>query len=131
MRLETIILTQQIYIGMHVGIKGEIKMAEFYIGQVFKECYPPECAIWCNENSCKIDKQGDGSFVIVNCALTIAQQEKQVWEQEFYALDSILPRAVEDIMYTYGTDNLPMIQKERNERKKELRQIGKDLGYIK
>lgn len=30
-------------------------MTEFYIGQIFENTYPPEAAIWCNENNAFID----------------------------------------------------------------------------
>ncbi|MBO7672979.1 hypothetical protein J6S88_06190 [bacterium] len=29
-------------------------MDEFYIGQIFENEYPPECAQWCNQNNLKI-----------------------------------------------------------------------------
>lgn len=31
-------------------------MTEYYIGQIFKEEYPPEAADWCNSNNCFIDE---------------------------------------------------------------------------
>ena len=35
---------------------------EYYIGQVFDGMYPPEAAIWCNENNAQIDEiEPDGS----------------------------------------------------------------------
>ena len=36
----------------------------FYIGQKFKGLYPPECAIWCDENNAKISLV-DGVWTIV------------------------------------------------------------------
>ncbi len=60
----------------------------------------------------------------------IYEQEKQSWEQEFYSLDKDFPRYIEDIINVIGESNLPEIQKERNKRKKELRQLGKEKGYI-
>lgn len=36
---------------------------EFIIGQKFEEVYPPEAAVWCNENSA-VMTQVDGGFEI-------------------------------------------------------------------
>lgn len=36
---------------------------KFYIGQTFINTYPPEAAVWCNENNAYIIKE-DGKFVI-------------------------------------------------------------------
>ena len=33
-------------------------MDEFYIGQIFEGEYPPEAALWCNENNAHIEEQG-------------------------------------------------------------------------
>ena len=32
-------------------------MAEYYIGQLFIGSYPPDAAIWCNQNNAHIEKQ--------------------------------------------------------------------------
>ena len=37
---------------------------EFYIGQVFEGTYPPEAAIWCNENNAFIDVIGNHKYEI-------------------------------------------------------------------
>ena len=37
---------------------------EFYIGQVFEEIYPPEAAIWCNQNNAYIDEIGEKRYEI-------------------------------------------------------------------
>lgn len=39
-------------------------MAEFYIGQIFEDIYPPEAAIWCNQNNAYIDVIGDHRYEI-------------------------------------------------------------------
>jgi len=54
---------------------------EFYIGQKFKNYYPPKAAIWCNENNARIEEQeptgkGERVFVIV------ANEEPAPEEQE-------------------------------------------------
>jgi hypothetical protein len=38
---------------------------EFYIGQVFGEEYPPEAAVWCNENGAHIEAGEDGVYTII------------------------------------------------------------------
>lgn len=40
---------------------------DFYVGQVFNGVYPPEAAVWCNENDAYIEKQ-DGDYIIVQNA---------------------------------------------------------------
>lgn len=37
---------------------------EYYIGQKFEETYPPEAAIWCNENKAVIVPLDEGGFEI-------------------------------------------------------------------
>lgn len=37
---------------------------EFYPNQVFDKIYPPEAAMWCNNNGCYIERR-DGKYVIV------------------------------------------------------------------
>ena len=39
-------------------------MTEFYIGQTFENTYPPEAAIWSNENNATIDII-DGVYTII------------------------------------------------------------------
>lgn len=38
---------------------------EFYIGQIFEGIYPPEAAIWCNNNNAQIDKIENNNYQIV------------------------------------------------------------------
>lgn len=38
---------------------------QFYIGQTFEGEYPPEAAVWCNENNAHIAESENGAFVIV------------------------------------------------------------------
>jgi len=37
---------------------------EFKIGQIFDGMYPPEAAIWCNENNAHIEAE-DGKYIIL------------------------------------------------------------------
>jgi hypothetical protein len=105
-------------------------MQEFYIGQIFEDTYPPQAAIWCNNNQARIDKT-DYGFVIVDTTPSLEQQARQAWEQEFYALDKDMPRYAEDIIDALDNKNkISKEAKERAERKKELRAEGKSKGYI-
>lgn len=51
-------------------------MTEFYIGQIFEEIYPPEAAIWCNENNAMIEALEDGRFKIVEVPIHIPTREE-------------------------------------------------------
>lgn len=54
-----------------------------------------------------------------------------LWESEFYRLDKLMPRVVEDIITASTTLlTLPEIQQTRYNRKIELRAIGLEKGYI-
>lgn len=44
-----------VYAGMLVDIRGE-KSMEFYIEQTFTGTYPPEAAVWCNQNNSYIEE---------------------------------------------------------------------------
>jgi len=37
---------------------------EFYIGQTFDSVYPPQAAVWCNENNCMITAAQGGGYRI-------------------------------------------------------------------
>ena len=37
----------------------------FNIGQIFEETYPPEAAVWCNDNDAHIAARDEGGFIIV------------------------------------------------------------------
>ena len=41
-------------------------MEEFYIGQVFEGVYPPEAAVWCNENNAHIEEVEGGYIIVEN-----------------------------------------------------------------
>lgn len=54
-------------------------MTEFYIGQTFENTYPPEAAIWSNENNATIDIV-DGVYTIVEIPETPAPTKDEVSE---------------------------------------------------
>ena len=37
----------------------------FSIGQIFEGTYPPEAAVWCNDNDAHIAMRDEGGFIIV------------------------------------------------------------------
>ena len=50
----------------------------YYIGQTFEGTYPPEAALWCNNNQCKIVRDGN-TFTIVEIPLpTIEEQNETI-----------------------------------------------------
>ena len=52
-------------------------MTEFYIGQTFENTYPPEAAIWCNENNAFIDIV-EGVYTIVEIPEPPAPTKEEV-----------------------------------------------------
>ena len=58
---------------------------EFYIGQTFETEYPPEAAIWCNENKAKIELV-DFGFKIVELPLPTQEEldEQKITELKQY-----------------------------------------------
>lgn len=50
---------------------------EFYIGQIFEGKYPPEAAIWCNQNNAHIEVREDGlREIVANTAPTPPTHEE-------------------------------------------------------
>jgi hypothetical protein len=89
-------------------------MDEFYIGQKFEGEYPPEAAVWCNENNAHIEDQ-DGQFVIVENpapVITVADYDATLEQHIFdtraargyttrepsYYLQSSVPRWKQDAL---------------------------------
>ena len=52
-------------------------MAEFYIGQIFEGKYPPEAAIWCNQNNAYIEKIGNHKYEIKEVVVPAPTKEEQ------------------------------------------------------
>ena len=62
---------------------------EFYIGQVFKNEYPPEAAIWCNENSAMIEALENGEFKIIKVQIHIPTKEEiSTLREQLYIKDA-------------------------------------------
>ena len=55
-------MLKQKVIGTPAATKGD--NMNFTIGQIFKGVYPPEAAIWCNQNNAFIEQLSDGTYMI-------------------------------------------------------------------
>lgn len=53
----------------------------FYIGQTFEGKYPPEVAVWCNQNNCRIKKDGNLRIIEAIPEPTPEELEAQALEQ--------------------------------------------------
>lgn len=51
-------------------------MENFYIGQTFKDEYPPELASWCNQNAATIKLNENGLFEIYKAPIILHQIEE-------------------------------------------------------
>lgn len=72
----------------------------FYIGQTFETEYPPEAAIWCNENNATIEAVEDGGFRIVEIPLTPLTNEDIDKLRELYYREHCDPLTCEKIRKT-------------------------------
>lgn len=62
---------------------------EFYIGQIFETEYPPEAAIWCNENNAFIDVVDDVYTILEVPAPTPEEiKEERIRELQQYLNDT-------------------------------------------
>lgn len=61
-------------------------MAEFYIGQIFESKYPPEAAVWCNQNNAYIEKIGDHKYEIKAVPPAPAPSEEEIKKQRIAEL---------------------------------------------
>ena len=74
----------------------------FYIGQTFENKYPPEAAVWCNENNSHIEKKGNGYIIVENPERIIEPEEIiQIYEDAVQShLDSTAQSRGYDNTYT-------------------------------
>ena len=79
----------------------------YKIGQVYENTYPPEAAVWCNKNNCKIEKQGS-NYVIVAIPEPTQEEIAEKRNQEIYArltaIDSESLRPLRAIAQGTATD---------------------------
>ena len=63
-------------------------MAEYYIGQIFKESYPPDAADWCNSNNCYIDEieplNGIRRFEIFAVPEPTPEEQEEEFNKQFF-----------------------------------------------
>lgn len=73
---------------------------EFYIGEVFEGVYPPEAAVWCNENNATIVINQDNKYEIVEVQEHIETlQEKLVRLETEYQM----PRYIREGILAEGS----------------------------
>lgn len=73
-----------------------VQKTDFMIGQVFQGEYPPEAALWCNENNAYIEER-DGNYIIVAIPeLTLDEIKKnKLTEIQRAADDALAPLSAE------------------------------------
>lgn len=63
-------------------------MTDFYIGQIFKNEYPPEAAEWVNNNNCYIDEidplNGIRRFEIFEVQEPTPEQQEEEFNRQFF-----------------------------------------------
>lgn len=75
-------------------------MESFYIGQIFEKEYPPEAALWCNENNATIEIAEDGKYKIVEIPEAILTTEEIRQQRELYYKEHCDPLTCEKIKNT-------------------------------
>lgn len=75
-------------------------MTEFYIGQIFETEYPPEAAIWCNENNAMMEAIEGSGFKIVEVPVHIPTTEEIRQQREAYYKEHCDPLTCEKIRKT-------------------------------
>lgn len=73
---------------------------EFYVGQIFENEYPPEAAIWCNENNATIEASDDGRFKIIEIPIYIPTKEEIENQRQQYYKEHCDPLTCEKIRKT-------------------------------
>lgn len=65
-------------------------MTDFYVGQIFDNPYPPEAALWCNQNGCYLgDTEVDGvekTIILETPDLTSAER-KALFLEDFFKVN--------------------------------------------
>ena len=59
-------------------------MTEYYIGQIFTDPYPPEAAVWCNENNAYLDDYSDTQTIIKAVPEETKEERKARFLQDFF-----------------------------------------------
>lgn len=70
---------------------------KFEVGQVFMDVYPPEAAIWCNENDAHMEAvtEGEGKYIIVKNVPYVPTLEEQVRrKEEEYHMDRVVREGI-------------------------------------
>ena len=63
-------------------------MADYYVGQIFENEYPPEAAAWVNDNNCYIDEiepiNGIRRFEIFEVPEPTPEEQEQEFHRQFF-----------------------------------------------
>ncbi len=62
-------------------------MTDYYIGQIFKNPYPPQAAIWCNENNAFLDDYSETETIIKENPQETSAQRKARFLQDFFKVN--------------------------------------------
>ena len=99
----------------------------FYIGQVFKDTYPPEASIWCYEQgNCSINRLSDGTFKIESIP---DQTDDELKERARQKRDSLISQTDYLLLadYPISAEDLEAVKKYRQ----ALRDVPQQKGFPK
>ena len=57
---------------------------EYYIGQIFNDPYPPEAAMWCNENNAYLEDYNENQTIIKAVPEETPAERKAAFLQDFF-----------------------------------------------
>lgn len=100
---------------------------DFYVGQVFKDTYPPEVSVWCYEQgNCCINQLPDGSFQIV---ATPEPTNEELKEQARQKRDTLIAKTDYLLMpdYPISAEDLETVKTYRQ----KLRDVPQQNGFPK
>jgi len=63
---------------------------DYYIGQTFEGTYPPEAAVWCNNNQCKIVRDGNIFTIVEIPKPTIEEQNETIRNTRAFLYSSLI-----------------------------------------
>lgn len=104
-----------------------VEQMNFYIGQVFKDTYPPEASIWCYEQGkCSINRLSDGTFKIESIP---DQTDDELKERGRQKRDILIAQTDYLLMVDYpiSAEDLEAVKKYRQ----ALRDVPQQKGFPK
>lgn len=104
---------------------------DFYIGQIFDGIYPPEAAVWCNENNAMMQElepeNGIRRFEIVEIPEHIPTKEEQkenranAYQQEIDPITSHISRLKDEEQTPEIEQEIEDLKQERDEKVEEIK----------